>query len=192
MIDTLLRHPEAHIEASAILFNIILIIFSVRQTRRKTDESKAFRRLTTYSMIIIYTEVIRAWMGDLVPSVWSYYLLNTTNIASYLAVMLYGFGLITYLSFVFDKKVNKAYKIFEYAFMLVYAYFIVRNMWDGCISLYSFEEHRFLHGPLYWSVGIGMPIFAYTCGLIFFIANARNLRSRSRMTMYVAGTPGSP
>ncbi len=186
MIDALLRHPEAHIEASAILFNIILIIFSVRQTRRKTDESKAFRRLTTYSMIIIYTEVIRAWMRDLVPSVWSYYLLNTTNIASYLAVMLYGFGLITYLSFVFDKKVNKAYKIFEYAFMLVYAYFIVRNMWDGCISLYSFEEHRFLHGPLYWSVGIGMPIFAYTCGLIFFIANARNLRSRSRMTMYVA------
>ncbi len=187
MVDVLLRHPEAHIEASAILFNIILIIFSARQTKRKTLETRAFRRLTAFSMIIIYTEVSRAWMGDLRPTAMAYYSLNTVNIASYLFVMLYGFGLITYLSLVFDKKVKRGFKVFEYLFILVYFFFIVKNMWDGSISLYSFTEHRFLHGPLYWPIGIGMPLFGYTCGLVFFITNLKNLRPRSRMTMYVAG-----
>ena len=187
MVDVLLRHPEAHIEASAILFNIILIIFSARQTKRKTLETRAFRRLTAFSMIIIYTEVTRAWMGDLRPTTMAYYSLNTVNIASYLFVMLYGFGLITYLSLVFGKKVKRGFKVFEYLFILVYFFFIVKNMWDGSISLYSFTEHRFLHGPLYWPIGIGMPLFGYTCGLVFFITNLKNLRPRSRMTMYVAG-----
>ncbi|MCR5098965.1 MAG: response regulator [Lachnospiraceae bacterium] len=187
MLDAMLRHPEAHIEASAILFNIILIIFSARQTRQKTEETRAFRRLTTFSMIIIYTEVSRAWMGDMQPNNWSYYLLNTTNLFSYLFVMLYGFGLITYLSLAFNKKVRKGFRIFEGIFLAVYAFFIVRNMWDGCVSLYSFEEHRFLHGPLYWPIGIGMPFFAYVCGLVFFITNLKNLRPRSRYTMYMAG-----
>ncbi len=186
MIDALLRHPEAHIEASAILFNIILIAFSARQTRRKTSEIRAFRRLTTYSMLIIYTEVSRAWMGDLAPAKWAHYLLNTTNILSYLSVMLYGFGIISYLSLVFEKKIKKGFIVFRFALLLTYLVFMVRNMYDGCISLYSFSEHKFIHGPLYWPIGIGLPMIAYICGLVFFIANLKNLRPRSRKTMYMA------
>ena len=186
MIDALLRHPEAHIEASAILFNIILIAFSARQTRRKTIEIRAFRRLTTYSMLIIYAEVSRAWMGDLAPTKWAHYLLNTTNILSYLSVMLYGFGIISYLSLVFEKKIKKGFIVFRFALLLTYLVFMVRNMYDGCISLYSFSEQKFIHGPLYWPIGIGLPMIAYICGLVFFIANLKNLRPRSRKTMYMA------
>ena len=186
MIDALLRHPEAHIEASVVFFDIILIFFSVRQTRKDTGETRAFRRLLIYATVMTFTEVSQAWMEELPGSIFSFYLINITNMCAYMSIMLMGFGTISYLSHVFSRKQKEWFLVFRDIVVAVYAFFLIKNLFDGCLSLYHYDIHEYIHGALFIPIGNGLPMMAYFSALVTFFRNLGRLRQRTRRTMIMA------
>ena len=186
MIDALLRHPEAHIEASVVFFDIILIFFSVRQTRKNTMEARTFRRLLIYSTIMVISEVSQGWMEELPDTLLSFYIINITNMIAYLSIMLTGFGTITYLSFVFGKKMKGWFVVMRNILIGVYIFFLILNLFNGCLSLYHYDTGVYVHGPLFVPIGNGLPMIGFFSALITFIKNLSRLSQRTRKTMIMA------
>ncbi|MCR5545019.1 MAG: response regulator [Lachnospiraceae bacterium] len=180
MIEFLLSHPEAHIEASVVMFNVILILFITIQSRTELREVAAFRGLVACGVLILLTDIIQAYMVDLPGTLFNYYLINIINMIDYLGILMLGFGVYFYFLFIYGITPRKWWKITTLLLFIIYVVILIVNLFNGCISLYSYETKTYEHGPLFVFIGNGIPIFAYALTIISFRFNYKKLNVRYR------------
>ena len=184
MIDFILRHPEAHVEASIIVFDFILILFVTIQSRAELREVAAFRGLVACGVLITIAESFQCWLLDLPGTRVNYFLVNTINMVDYLSILMLGFGLYFYFLYIYHIKPQKWWSIFTFGLFVVYIFFLILNLFNGCISIYDFENDVYVHGPLFIPVGNGVPIFAYALTVISYGFNYKKLNIRYRKAIF--------
>ena len=184
MIDFLLSHPEAHVEASVIVFDLILIIFVTIQSKTELREVAAFRGLLSAGVLITFADVSQAWLTDLEHTRFNYYLINGINMIDYFGIALLGYGLYFYFLFIFKKRPQLWWNILNFFIFAFYIVCLCVNMFNGCISLFSYETGTYVHGPLFAPVGEGIPIFAYLLCVISYGFNYKRLNIRYRKAIF--------
>lgn len=184
MIEFLLRHPDAHIEVSIIVFDFILILFVTVQSRTELREVAAFRGLVACGVLITISEAAQPWLFDLPATKLNYYLINTINMLDYFGIILLGFGLYYYFLYIYGIRPQRWWQIITFCIFLIYVFFLILNMFNGCISLYRFESGAYEHGGLFVPIGNGFPIFSYLLTLISFGFNYQRLNPRYRKAIF--------
>ena len=184
MIEFFLRHPEAHIDASVVIFDFILISFVTIQSRTALREVAAFRGLVICGVLITVSEAAQSWLMDLPITSGGFHLIDIVNMLGYLGIIQLGFGLYYYFLYIYGIQPKKWWSITTLSIFIIYIIFLVINLKNGCISLYSYELKKFVHGPLFAPVGNGFPIFAFLLSVISFGFNYKKLNPRYRKAIF--------
>ena len=109
MLEFLLRHEEAHIQASAVVFDIILIFFSNLQVKRVNKLGRAFQVLLYCGTLLIIIETSASWLEDLSGNILDFYLINVFNLLVYVLIIAIAFGLASYFELSFGNFEKKAF-----------------------------------------------------------------------------------
>ena len=180
MLDFLLRHEEAHIQASAIVFDLILIFFSRMQVKRTDKIGHSFQVLLLCGTLLTIFETSASWLEDLPNTTFSYIFINLDNMLVFLFIITMGFGLASYYEQTFGNFKRKNFWIINSVIYGIFIIFLIVNMFTGCISLYHYDIHQYVHGPLFYSVGLAFPIYSYIFSIIIFLKNYNNINERLR------------
>ena len=184
MIEFFLRHPEAHIDASAVIFDFILIFFVTIQSRTELREVTAFRGLVFCGVLITVSEAVQSWLMDLPITSGGFHLIDIVNMLGYLGIIQLGFGLYYYFLYIYGIQPKKWWSVTTLSLFVVYVIFLIINLNNGCISLYDYALQKFVHGTLFAPVGNGFPIFAYLLTVISFGYNHKKLNPRYRKAIF--------
>ncbi len=185
MLELVLRHPEAHIQASVIVFDLILYLFVTIQSRREQREIESFRYLVVCGIVISLTDVVQNWWLDKPASAANEYFINSLNMLNYLAIIVFAYGLYFYFLVIFKRPLQMWWRNFNLVIFTIYALFLALNMYNGWISLYHYDEGYYVHGPLFFPVGNLIPIFVYLLSVISYAYNARRLSFRYRRSLFI-------
>ena len=185
MVELLLQHPEAHIQASVIVFDVILYLFVAIQSRREQREIESFRLLVICGVVITLTDIVTGWMLDSEPTKFHFYLINSVNMLNYLAIIVFAYGLYFYFLFIFKIPLAAWWRNINLVIFAAYSICLVANLYTGSISLYQFDVHAYVHGPLFLPIGEGVPIFVYSLSIISYAFNAKRLSYRYRRAIFV-------
>lgn len=182
MLEFLLAHEEAHIQASAVIFDIILICFSNLQVKRVNKLGRAFQVLLYCGTLLTIIETSISWCEDLPGNTFNFYFINILNLLVYLLIITVAFGLAAYFELSFGTFDKKGIWRFNIAVFVLYFIILIINLFTGCISLYYYEYGKYIHGPLYYPVGIFFAIYAYSFSVFVFIRNYKKIQRSIRMT----------
>ena len=185
MVDFLLKNPEAHIQATVIVFDLILYLFVAIQSRREQREIESFRYLVVCGMVIALTDAVQGWMLDCAPTTFNYYLINTMNMVNYLGIIVFAYGLYFYFLFIFKIPLRTWWRNINIVIFAVYALALILNMYNGCISLYQFDVRAYVHGPLFFPIGNFFPIFVFSLSVISYAFNRTRLSYRYRKAIFI-------
>lgn len=182
MLEFLLRHEEAHIQASAVVFDIILIFFSNLQVKRVNKLGRAFQALLYCGTLLTIIETSASWLEDLPENILNFYLINIFNLLVYVLIITLAFGLASYFELSFGNFEKKAIWKFNIIVFIIYIILLIINLFTGIISLYHYDVHEYVHGPLFYPVGILFAVYAYSFSVFVFARNYKQIQKRIRMT----------
>lgn len=185
MLEFILRHPEAHVQAPVIVFDLILYLFVSIQSKREQREIESFRYLVICGIVITITDVIQNWMLDNPATAVNFYLINSLNMLNYLAIIVFAYGAYFYFLFIFKIPLKRWWRNLNLVIFAIYVICLLVNLYNGCISLYHFEQGKYVHGPLFYPVGNLVPIFVYLLSVISYVINARRLSYRYRRSLFI-------
>ncbi|WP_031556936.1 response regulator [Lachnospira multipara] len=179
MLEFLLRHDEAHIQASAIVFDIILILFSNVQVKNN-KLGISFRNLLYCGTFLTIIETTLSWLEDLPNCALSFYVINSLNMLVYLLIITLGFGLAAYFELSFGSFNNKKIWTFNLIVFIAYIVILIINIFTDCISIFNLDTKLYSHGPLFYTVGVLFPVYSYGFCLFIYIRNFKNISTRIR------------
>ncbi len=187
MIDVLYKHPETYLEACAIGFDLILILFANLQTKRGQDIARKFKVLLYLATILVIAEVCaRGLFKDLKGTTLDYYAINIANSMAYLSTCYLGYGIMDYYYFIFKRRRFDWYVILNNVILVFYTIAIIVNLFTGIISLYDYNIGGFVHGVLYFPVGNLVPIFYYVSIVFVFAVSFKGIPGKLKTSLSFA------
>ncbi len=185
MIDILYKHPEAYFEASAIIFDLILIIFANVQTRSGKGKSRSFKVLLyVVTLLTVFEVATDGFLRDVSQDTNSCFLINLCNSLWFICVAALGFGLHEYFCNLFSIRYNRAVKWISIYILASFYIIMVANIFLGWVSKYDVENDVYVHGVLY-PVGTGVLIYLYLMVVLLYFVRFKQIPNRFKFVVFM-------
>ncbi|MCR4716937.1 MAG: response regulator [Lachnospiraceae bacterium] len=186
MVDALYRHPEAYFEASAIVFDLILVLFANAQIKDDKKSAVYFRFLLyTVTLLTVFEVATDGFLKDMENTAFSTYLINICNSFWYICVASLGYGIAMYFSTILNSKSSNHIVILNRVILIVFIVIMIINVFNGWVSSYDFSEANYVHGPLYIVVGNGIPIYLYMRIVYYYFRYFTEIPKRYKFAMFM-------
>ena len=188
-------HPKIYFDIVALLFSMIIVVFTIIKFY-ETERSRGFKILLSAIVLTSIVEILRVFAGDLPASPFYSRLKQLAYSATFICSTSTAFFYMRYLDS-FRTSRNKVYSVFKTINFFIYLIFIVLmilNISTGwvctCGSHYDAVKEQmvtdWIRGPLYISVGYGIPGYFMLFTVLTVIFGMKNQSKRIRATIFAS------
>ncbi|HBB43386.1 MAG TPA: hypothetical protein DCZ74_07700 [Treponema sp.] len=184
-MEFFLSHPKIHLGCAALLFDIIIFAFTHIHSYGE-PRSRRFRTLVTMVTLATVLEIFRTVVRNLLAPNGPVLFLNIVHSLCYVSSSGIGYAYTLYLSSFYndESKFSRVYRGVSTVAYILYMFFMIVNVSSGVVSWYT-PDFVWVPGPLYLSVGYGVPLLFLLSAVVVFGIEFRGQNRRSKVIMIV-------
>lgn len=182
-MDFILRYPRIQYEMAAIIFDIIIIIFSWNQSLRHAKTAKAFKATAISCLLLVLSEVILPYsleLGDSFNLLKSF--INSLQFAFALTTM-YNFS--RYMEYYTLDKTPRLIIWVNVAILIIALILILSNPFTYIIDYYDSTQQKFINLKYYIYIGYLPAMYFSIYALSVYIRGFKKMFPRERIAFII-------
>ena len=180
-MDFILRHPKINFEIAAIIFDIIVVIFSWNHSYRNEKTAKAFKAVTINCLLLTTCEVALPFILELDSSF--------NLVKSFINSLQFVFSLFTlysysrYMQYYTKITMSKLLTLINRIILIINTALILSNPFTHIIDYFDPASNSFINSSGYIYVGY-IPAMFFACeALLIYFISFKNLLPREKLAL---------